>query len=108
MVLSPSDLKGQWPLSQQSRGKTQTAPLFIKTVMMLNPDIDYQEAAEVYEAYFQPLKDRAASSANESRSPSASPTAPPLRHTSAHPQPQSYHQRESWTRRCNRALGLCP
>jgi hypothetical protein len=31
---------------------------FIKMVMYLNPDIDYQEAATAYDDYFQPLKDR--------------------------------------------------
>jgi len=33
--------------------------VFIKTVQMLNPEIDYQEAATAYDVYFQPLKDRA-------------------------------------------------
>ena len=31
-------------------------------MQMLNPDIDYHEAATAYDDYFQPLKDRAASS----------------------------------------------
>ena len=32
-------------------------------MQMLNPDIDYQEAATAYDDYFAPLKDRAAASA---------------------------------------------
>jgi len=32
--------------------------IFIKTVMHLNPDIDFQEAANAYDDYFAPLKER--------------------------------------------------
>ena len=32
-------------------------------MQMLNPDIDYQDAANAYDDYFSPLKERAASSA---------------------------------------------
>jgi hypothetical protein len=41
------------------RENTSDRIVFIKTVQMLNPDIDYQDAATAYDDYFAPLKERA-------------------------------------------------
>jgi len=62
MALKAARTQGPTVLKPTKPRENVDRTAFIKTMQMLNPDIDYQEAATAYDDYFQPLKDRAASS----------------------------------------------
>jgi hypothetical protein len=60
LALKATRTKGPLALKPtRPRENTSDRIVFIKTVQMLNPDIDYQDAATAYDDYFAPLKERA-------------------------------------------------
>ena len=62
MALKAARTQGPTVLKPAKPRKNVDRTASIKTMQFINPDIDYQEAATAYDDYFQPLKDRAASS----------------------------------------------
>ena len=58
MVLKAAIPQGPMVLKPTKPRENVDRTTFIKTVVMLNPDIDYQKAADAYVVYFTPLKDR--------------------------------------------------
>ena len=62
MALKAARTQGPTVLKPAKPRKNVDRTASIKTMQFINPDIDYHEAATAYDDYFQPLKDRAASS----------------------------------------------